>query len=147
MITMLPQKNFSVDPGLRDQVIQDLKNIKINDQNLNWSESSAGSFSIDLGQVNLHEVGERIVSYYGEMHDVAEFGLEFVQPEDRSNSSAYHIPEGILFIYDPKLKPNGSAQQRTEISALSVAPMILKHFDVPVPNYMTDKMAYDLVSP
>ena len=59
-------------------------------------------------------------------------GLEVVNIQDESGSYAYHIPEGILLIF------NGGKNDSTNdvVSTTQIAPSILKHFGIGVPKYM-----------
>ena len=64
-----------------------------------------------------------------------ELGLENMMIEDKSGSTAYHIPEGIMVIYDPK---DVSAKEGiTKIPSTAVAPALLYNFGLDVPEYMT----------
>jgi hypothetical protein len=62
--------------------------------------------------------------------------LELTQVEDEAGSTGYHIPEGVLFVYDPKdLTPKTLGGT---IPTTDVAPALLTHFGVDVPQYMRD---------
>jgi hypothetical protein len=66
-----------------------------------------------------------------------ECGLRNTEIEDKSGTSAYHIPEGCLFIYDPQ--DRSVKNERPTISALDIAPVILRNFGTERPEYMTRK--------
>ena len=57
----------------------------------------------------------------GEPRPLASLGLETVEIEDRSGTTAYHVPEGVLAVYDPTLPPPANTT-RPEVSVLEVAP-------------------------
>ena len=84
------------------------------------------------GQKNLKEevafLGDEKISF-------AELGLENLQIEDKSGSTAYHIPEGIMVIYDPT--DTTAKEGITKIPSTAVAPALLKNFGVEVPSYMS----------
>ena len=63
-------------------------------------------------------------------------GLTFVEIEERSDTTAYHVPEGILAIYNPQERAQSSA--RPEVSVLEIAPTILATLGVSAPNYMVE---------
>ena len=78
---------------------------------------------------------------------MATLGLETVEIEDRSGTTAYHVPEGILAIYDPA-RPPAAAAGRPEVSVLEVAPTILQTLGVDPPAYMTrPKVLAELAAP
>jgi hypothetical protein len=131
---MLPQCNFFVKPGLTEHVRERLKSLIVDDQPINFRESESGFFSVDFGHPNLYDkpqtvrLGRRPLSF-------AEMGLANVEIEDKSGASAYHIPQGCLFVYDPT--DRATKEERPQMSALEIAPTLLRNFDVPVPEYMT----------
>jgi hypothetical protein len=57
-----------------------------------------------------------------------------VEIEDKSGSSAYHIPQGCLFIYDPRERSRKT--DRPNIATTEIAPSILRNFGARVPDYM-----------
>jgi hypothetical protein len=70
----------------------------------------------------------------GELRPLSELGMSHVAIEDRSGCTAYHIPQGSLLVYDPRLaRP---AVGRSQVSTLNVAPAILRFFDINRPAYM-----------
>ncbi|MGZ8567307.1 MAG: hypothetical protein ACXWXS_09675, partial [Actinomycetota bacterium] len=56
--------------------------------------------------------------------------------EDRSGTTAYHVPAGILAVYDPARPPAVNGSSRPEVSVLEVAPAILQTLGVEPPTYM-----------
>jgi len=93
-----------------------------------------GFFSLEFGQANLHDRPDA-VTIAGEVRAIASLGLETVEIEDRSGTTAYHVPEGILAIYDPARPPDGNSS-RPEVSVLEVAPALLLTLGVEPPAYM-----------
>jgi hypothetical protein len=68
-------------------------------------------------------------------------GLAITVIEDESGSYAYHIPEGILLIFDPsQLK----AEDRGIIPTTAIAPAMLANFNIQPPAYMVkNQMVHD----
>ena len=68
-----------------------------------------------------------------------EIGLEAVNIQDKTGSYAYHIPEGILLIF------NGAKNNDLPKFVMldEIAPSILNHFKVKRPVYM--KKGYNLI--
>ena len=62
--------------------------------------------------------------------------LGFVQTkvEDEAGSTGYHIPEGVLAVYDP-LDSTPDSDLST-ISTTDVAPSFLAHYGIEIPPYM-----------
>ena len=61
-------------------------------------------------------------------------GLYNQEIQDKSGSSAYHIPEGCLFIYDPK--DRSVKKDRPVMGNLEIAPTIIRNFGIRPPEYM-----------
>lgn len=67
---------------------------------------------------------------------VEEAGFGFFVHEDNVACSAHHIPDGVLWIYDPATR--GARVDGAKISTLSIAPALLEHFGVARPAYMSE---------
>ena len=130
---MLPQTNVMVREDLREEFENKLRELKVVNQPLGFRQTDAGFFAMDFGQPNLHRRPTPI-RYGGERLPLAEFGMEAVEIEDRSDTTAYHVPEGILVAYDPKNPVTSPARDR--VSALSVAPALLRAFGQKPRDYM-----------
>lgn len=133
---MLPQRNVRVSEQYVDGFEQALQSVAVNGVPLSFRREQDGFFSMDWGQSNLHDKGE-VVSVAGQPRSNESLGLHIVEIEDRSDTTAYHVPEGILAIYDPTDRSPKSAD-RPQVSALSIAPALLANFGVDVPEYMAD---------
>jgi hypothetical protein len=131
---MLPQFNLVVEADYVEPFGDALRTVGVGGQPLHFKRSDNGFFSLDFGQANLHDRPDA-VTIAGEARPIASLGLETVEIEDRSDTTAYHVPEGILAIYDPAHPPaiNGS---RPEVSVLEVAPALLRTLGVEPPAYM-----------
>jgi hypothetical protein len=131
---MLPHFNLVVDDKYVEPFCDALRTVRVGGQPLHFKRSDNGFFSLEFGQANLHDRPDA-VTIADEARPITSLGLETVEIEDRSGTTAYHVPEGILAIYDPVRPPavNGS---RPEISVLEVAPAALLTLGIEPPPYM-----------
>ena len=131
---MLPQFNLVVEASYAEPFQHALGTVQIGGQPLTFKRSGDGFFSLDFGQANLHDHPDA-VTIAGRPHALAALGLETVEIEDRSGTTAYHVPEGVLAVYDPA-RPPATGGTRPEVSVLEVAPAILQTLGVAPPPYM-----------
>ena len=66
---------------------------------------------MDWGQSNLHDIAD-VAAVSGEPRTREGLGLKTVEIEDRSGTTAYHVPEGILAVYDPRDMTARTAERR-----------------------------------
>ncbi len=130
---MLPQTNVMVREDLRQDFEHKLRGLKMVSDPIHFRQSESGFFAMDFGQPNMHKRPTPL-RYQGRRLPLAEFGLEAVEIEDRSGTTAYHVPEGIFFAYDPR--STAPVQDRDRVSALAVAPALLRTFGVRPRDYM-----------
>jgi hypothetical protein len=130
---MLPQTNLLLQPGLVESFVERLTTVTIDDAPVQFRQRDSGFFSIDMGQRNL-DADRCKVRFGPDTGSLSEWGLENTEIEDKSGTSAYHIPEGCLFIYDPR--DQSAKPARPEVSTLEIAPALLRNFRVEVPRYM-----------
>lgn len=136
---MFPQFAFIVGNG-KDRLLDGLNRLKVKDEPLTFRESEAGFFSLDFGHINIHD-DPGCITYDGSPIDLAAFGLEFLEIDDLSGSTAYHIPEGCLFVFDPKERSGSRDETPNSISTLDIAPTILDNYSIPIPEYMNSPVA------
>ena len=103
-------------------------------EQLKFRRADNGFFSMEWGQPNLHDQPDA-VRVAGEVRVPESIGLTCVEIEERSDTTAYHVPEGIFAIYDPQDRSK-KPTERPEVSVLEIAPTILDTFGVAVPDYM-----------
>src|SRR5262245_10740513 len=133
--SMLPQVNLRVRSAKIDAFRKALAQFQIAGEALTYRESQHGFFSLDFGQKNLHLRDRAVAVLYGVPAPLNELGLANVEIEDKSGTSAYHIPQGALIIYDPSDKRSRTSS-RAQISTLELAPSILHNYGLEVPSYM-----------
>lgn len=130
---MRPQTNVRVNEGQVEDFRRKLASLRIEGKGIKYREAVGGFFSIDIG--NPWAKAQALV---GEMEGapvkLEELGIELVAIDDQANTSAYHIPQGTLLIYDPLER--SEKQGFTQINSKEVAPSILRNYGAPVPEYM-----------
>ena len=130
---MLPQFNLVVEPEYVETFREAIKTVRIRARPLHFKRSGRGFFSLDFGQPNLHDSPDA-VTVAGNVRSPESLGLEAVEITDRSGTTAYHVPEGILAIYDGSAPD--PADGRPEVSVLEVAPTLLSRFEIAPRDYM-----------
>ena len=129
--SMLPQFNYSINENKAGHFEYLLKNLRINGEPVCYRKHTAGAFSIDLGQSNLKETKININGHSVSL-DVS--GMENVVIQDKSSSTAYHIPEGHLFSYHPSFTK--AAFAHNQLPTAEIAPLMLNNFGIKPPGYM-----------
>jgi hypothetical protein len=137
---MLPQFNLVVRPEHIQTFGDALPTVRIGGDPLGFSCQDGGFFSLDFGQPNLHNQADA-VCVAGEPRSLDSLGLQAVEIEDRSGTTAYHVPDGVLAVYDPTRPVHTS--QRPEVSVLEVAPTLLRRFGIQPPDYMVQPTVLD----
>lgn len=127
---MVPQFNITVVAAARRRFVERMEGVRIAGAPLDYRTDGDGFFSLDFGQINLPD--DAAVEIAGETCSMEEAGLANMEIQDRAGSSAYHIPEGTLIVYDG----TAPSRDRPQISALDIAPSILASFDIAPPEYM-----------
>ena len=133
---MLPQRNVHVDADHADDFEAALQVITVAGTPLRFRRADGGFFSMEWGQPNLHDQPDA-VRVGGLVRTPTELGLRIVEIEERSDTTAYHVPQGVLAIYDPADR-SAKSQERPDVSVLEVAPALLARFGVAAPDYMQE---------
>ena len=93
--TMAPRVTFaSHDQSALDQLAVKLGALTINGQKIEMM-----AFSRTLSLRIMHWNVKPEITYLGRSLDISRVGFEMVSIDDKSGTSAYHIPEGVLLIY------------------------------------------------
>ena len=105
---------------------------KIRENRINYNIMSDKSIRMDFGHINFEE--KELIYFGNKVINLCEIGLEIIRIQDLAGSYAYHIPEGILVIF------NGSNKQSLQkvINTTYIAPSILDHFGIKIPEYMNN---------
>ena len=130
---MLPQHNVAVTPGLESKFREAMGGFAIDGKPVQFRQRESGFFSIDMGQTGVDE-SRHAATLHGRKMSFDSLGLHNQEIQDKSGSSAYHIPEGCLFIYDPK--DRAVKKDRPVMGNLEIAPTIIRNFGIRPPDYM-----------
>ena len=132
---MLPYLNLVVDDGALDRLLNALRTVTVDGRPLQFTQADHGFVSLKFGHPNVRQPGG--VSIGGRGRDLPDVGLEAVEIADRSGTTAYHVPEGVLAVYDPA-RPGGGSTSRPDVSVLEVAPALLRTLGVEPPDHMVE---------
>lgn len=132
---MHPQYNFKLIGGKASEFDNALGKVNIGDKPLSFRKKDDGFFSIDLGHQNLHSNELRYKGINSKLDDA---GLINKKIDDQSGGTAYHMPEGVLMVYGSGGK--NDTNPRPTINTKSIAPSILKNFEIAQPEYMSEKL-------
>lgn len=136
---MLPRYIFRISDSYLNAFRRSLASITVNGAPLQISELGSNIFQIKLGHENLTDENT-VVCLNGEHRPLADVGLSNVSIQDETGSYAYHIPQGIMLVYDPQQSMNRGAECGT-ISTCDIAPTLLANFGVARPGYMCPSLA------
>ena len=131
---MQPTINFQLRGDKIEFFRAQLESLSIAGEPAYFVQRDGGFFNMVFGQSDVDDaapilqLGERCLR-------PRELGLTSEIVEDGSEGTAYHIPYGVLFIYDP-LKPALQPSERPRVSTLEVAPALLRGFGIDPPDYM-----------
>ncbi|MEM7413185.1 MAG: hypothetical protein AAF430_23345 [Myxococcota bacterium] len=141
--SMEPAVSLYVAEHRCDEFRSFLNRMEIRGEAVYFDEKDGGFFDLHFGQTNL-QADEAFASVDGAPVPFAELGLESVELEDEAGSTAYHVPEGTLFIYDPQNRER-RAQPRPRLDTIEIAPALLTHFGLDVPPYMRKPSSFRIV--
>ncbi len=129
--SMIPQFNFTVKNDFEKVIRNNLSELSINGKKIVFRENNSNFFSVDFGHNNLKDV---VIHLNGIQYPMEEFGLENMEIEDKSSSTAYHIPEGHLFSYHPENKETDYHNE--ELPTCDILPVLLNNFNIKTKSYM-----------
>jgi hypothetical protein len=129
---MLPRYIFKIPTESIDTFRKNVGSLTINGVPLEALELGDNIIQIKLGHCNLVDE-TTIVRLNGDQRSLAEIGLVNIAIQDETGSYAYHVPQGILVVYDPS---DRTARDCGTLSTQEIAPTLLRNFGVPRPGYM-----------
>ena len=130
---MLPRYVFAVAPHVAPRLREKLNAVTINGMPLKHVEHEHCVFTIKVGHPNLDSDSIE-VKMDGQVFAPEQVGMKNTLIPDSTGSYAYHIPEGVMLIYDPN-EPNAEKPD-TKLSTTEIAPAILRNYGLDVPSYM-----------
>ena len=142
--SMAPKVSVSVVEPKCAQLESFLRSLEIFGKKVTHTAKEAGFFNIGIGHTNVHE-RPQFAQKNGEDVAFAELGLGYRKVEDEAGSTAYHIDEGTLFVFDPLDK--NVEPGRPEVLTTEIAPTLLSHFGVPIPDYMKSPLPLGALNP
>jgi hypothetical protein len=132
--SMMPRFNFFVAEGKVGEFRTKIKQLEVDGKLVTVREAANNFFSVHLGHENLHDCPQE-VTLAGRRVSFTDMGLVNQKIEDKSNTTAYHIPQGSLVIYRPG-RNKRLVSKRPQVSTLHIAPTVLKNYAIPIPSYM-----------
>ena len=133
--SMLPRYNCFVSEAKAKIFRDNLRSLLVDGTPVEWAEAEKCFFMVKLGHENLYEKSQSVWLDSREI-SFESMGLENTPIEDKSSTTAYHVPSGVLLIYNPKAATPQKERSRPQVSTLELAPTILKNYAIPVPDYM-----------
>lgn len=131
---MDPHVNAQIrDEGALDALRARLGALRIGGRPIDWHEEADGFVSLEFGQAD-DAIGA--IEVDGMVRDPASLGLEIIEIEDEVASTGYHVPEGVLVVFDPRRVVEDGA--RTEVSTTEIAPFVLATLGVEPPAHHTE---------
>ena len=88
---------------------------------------------LELKSENLEKIE---IFHNGNTIEASTIGVSKVDIQDAAGANSYHIPEGILIDYNPKLRDQHFTSCWKSVSVLDYSPSILKEFGVPKMPYI-----------
>jgi hypothetical protein len=136
MPAMVPQFNFVVGENYIQKFEDNLKRLTINSEAVSYRKKGANYFSVDLIFLNLQTINISVGNTYFSIEDS---GLQNMTIDDKSSSTAYHIPEGHLFSYHPKNATSDFLEE--QLPTCDIVPIIMNNYGIKRKDYM-NKTAY-----
>jgi hypothetical protein len=115
--------------------------VRIEDEKAKVGAMPGGFFDLCFGQPNLDPL-EDCVMIAGKRVAFDEIGFECTKIDDEAGSTGYHVPEGTFYIYDPA--DATPKEGRPELLTTEIAPALLRHFGVDIPDYMGEPPTLEL---
>jgi hypothetical protein len=129
---MLPRYIFRISDDAVAAFRQGLNSLTINGKPLPVVELGNNIFQIKLGHENLSD-DTTTARLGGKRRGLADLGLVNTPIQDETGSYAYHVPNGILIVYDPAER---RGRDSGTISTQDIAPALLANFGLARPGYM-----------
>lgn len=136
--SMAPQYNLQISGEAKRRFVQKLGAIDVNGHRIDVQDLGSGVLRLELKAENIDELQ---VTFEGQRVDPESFGIVNLHLQDAAGANAYHIPEGLLIVYDPQDHQIHDAFEQHKLSTTEVAPTLLQVFGVDRPGYMSAPQA------
>lgn len=149
---MVPCVSVDVAPGKAAEFEGRLRSISCEGHSMSCERREVPPLSYDRSDNTFHlfvyferYAGPGHAQFDGTSTTFDRLGWGFHEHQDNIDCTGRHTPHGFLLVHDGSVRPvpsqqvssqQVSGQQRCRISTLDIAPAILDHFGVPVPDYM-----------
>lgn len=144
MPAMVPCITVSIPPSSIRRMTDALRTLKIGGEHMVEDPRPVGPMSFDVkssGTLHIfiqwdNYAGDKQVELNGKTMSFAEAGLGMMVHEDGVNCSAQHVPTGAVLVYGAKTRST-----RGSVLSTDIAPNILTHLDLKVPDYMRQSVS------
>lgn len=130
--SMLPRYVFQVSPDKYNAAWNLLSTVRVGGKALSTKELGDGMFEVHLGHANLTE-STSVGMINSSDETFVSFGLLNTRIEDETGAYAYHVPEGIMLVFDPM---SATSKRQAQISTDEIAPSVLRNFGISSPSHM-----------
>ena len=131
---MLPRYVQSLSGSAAKVLRAKLPTVRINGEPIIHSEHTEGVFMVKFGHINLDE-DTLSVEVEGKPIDWRSAGLKVTPIQDATGSYAYHVPEGIVLVWDPEDERAETVNET--IPTQAIAPAMLQAYGVTPPAHMS----------
>lgn len=136
---MEPIYIFTVEEPFRERFRTAMASFTVNDRHVTMKERQQGRFEVILGHPNL-DTASLALAVGGRPVAAQEIGIANVEIQDAAGSTGWHVPDGILLVFDPTRNLSQFAS-RDRVKTTDVTAAIVQHFGLEVPAYMNQPAA------
>jgi hypothetical protein len=131
---MLPRYVFRISEAFAGDFASAAKTLTVNGKPIPVAELGNNIVQLKLGNENLAN-DDTVITLRGQSRRPQDLGMDNVAIQDETGSYAYHIPQGVMLVYQPDAPHQSGGWE--EASTRDIAPLVLNNFGVQRPAYMT----------
>lgn len=131
---MEPVYIFTVLEPSRERFRTAFESFTVNDRHVTIKEQQAGRFEMVLGHPNL-DTASLTLAFGGRAVPGRDIGMANVEIQDATGSTGWHVPDGILIVFDP-VRDLSTYASRDRVKTTDVTSAIVRHFGLELPSYM-----------
>jgi len=140
---MVPCVSVAVEPAKVGEFERRLRSISCQGRSMSFGKREEPPLSYDRSGDDMFHLfiyferysGPQTANLDGMPISFEQLGWGFHEHQDNIDCTGRHTPHGFLVVHDAAV-PSVQGEKRCQISTLDIAPAILDHFGVPVPDYM-----------